>query len=64
MKKIFKQEILEGARDYLISKGIDSHVDEDWLYVTINNYHILVDDLQVGLLHETYEELKNEGIRN
>lgn len=64
MKKIFEQEILEGARDYLISKGIDSHVDHDWLYVTINNYHILVDDLQVRLLHETYEELKNESIRD
>jgi len=66
MKKIFEQETLEGARDYLISKGIDSHVDEDWLYVTINNFHILVDDLDVEFLSETYNELKkfNESIRD
>lgn len=58
MKKELEDEIVEGARDYLISMEIDAHADEGWLYVTINGYHILVDDLQVELMYETFNELK------
>lgn len=58
MKKELEDKVVEGARDYLISKGIDSHAEEGWLYVTINGYHIIVDDLDVELMYETYNELK------
>jgi hypothetical protein len=62
MKKILDDKVVEGARDYLISKGINAHAEEGWLFVTIKGYHILVDDLQVELMYETYNELKLEKL--
>jgi hypothetical protein len=59
-KKVFEDEVVELARDYLISKGIDAHAEEGWLFVTIEGYHILVDDIQVEALYET----QNESIRD
>ena len=50
MKKIFKDEHLFLVRDYLIEKGFSCYVQEGWLFVTVNDFDILVDDLEIDTI--------------
>jgi hypothetical protein len=49
-KKIFKDEHLILVRDYLIEKGFSCYFKEGWLFVTANDFDVLVDDLDIEII--------------
>jgi hypothetical protein len=49
-KKIFKDEHLMLVRDYLIEKGFSCYAQEGWLFVTANDFDVLVDDLDIEII--------------
>ena len=38
------------VRDYLIEKGFSCYAKEGWLFVTANDFDVLVDDLDIEII--------------